>query len=175
LIVSDCDKTQWDALTALAARFPIHESWWTCTIPSGQAGQSLVKSLQAQNTPPRVVSSAERLLLDQEISIEVLDASDAGSALLLTWKNFRALLPGSFRVNDFPAEKVNTPGLLVLDGSHLVEDTTGGFLALQPEAAVLTAPSDPAMEVPAEWVQVGLWEWLTVTTDGNVLWIEKGR
>ncbi len=175
LLVSDC-RTAWlDGLAAATERFPVRSAFWTCPPPDSKAGRALSLALEDQRLENLLIDPGGVLALSQGIRLEVLDAGEESSALLLSWGKFKALLPGTLPPSDLALEKAYAPSLLIIEGNLLADTAPEDVQSLAPLAVLATRVDDPTIAIPSNWLYTRRWGWFSIITDGNQMWMEQSR
>lgn len=172
------NSEQASAMTSLASvteRFPAGAVYWGCDPPGHRTAQRLEETLLRGQVFTHQLSPGETLRLGPEVRLEVLAADETGSALLLRWKDFRALVPGGLKPGALAGTR--RPNLLVLDARALKEAPPEDWQALEAQAVI--APADsltrlpaPPLPAPPNWLLNAPQGWYAVSTDGARMWIE---
>jgi hypothetical protein len=99
----------------------------------------------------------------------VVAATEEGAALLISYGNFRALIPNGVASEEIAGE----PASLLLLGE--VDLKAGGWD--ETEAVLVAAPD--GMKLPNQWndrqVAADPGGWVEAATDGKQLWLEQGK
>lgn len=176
LLLASNQSTSTQALPAALERISARQVWWACELPENRIGKDLLETLDNQQIESQLMQPGDRLAVGSEIQIEVLAAGETSSALLLSWRDFRALLPGEFAPFNLPTDKAAQPGVILLDPGILEEVSPDEWKeALAPQVVILTSPVTPSVHLPANWIQTPTKGWLSIHTDGETLWAEQGR
>jgi hypothetical protein len=108
--------------------------------------------------------------------LEVLAVGQRGAVLLLTWKEFSALLPTGLDFDSMaPLQSTLTEVdvMLLADGGYLPLNTPEWIAAASPELFLLTE-GDETFE-GYQVLATADHGWITVTTDGDAMWIETAH
>lgn len=105
----------------------------------------------------------------QGARVEVLAASGESAALLVEWGRFRAVLPGTFTLDELGADHAQ-----MLNASVLVlRDANGaGWSALNPQSILWVGNSAPEEE--ARVIRVSAGGWAEARADEKRMWIATG-
>ncbi len=165
-----------NALASLVERFPPAQVAFAPSISQGAARNRLVSLLRAQKVEMAELQTGSQLTLGQDARLTVLAQTPQGTALVLEWKNFRALLPGGVAPQDLarlPAESIQSPGLLLLTPADLEAQPPAAWEALNPALVAWLQPG--ALINRPGWLSLEQAGWLELATDGEHLWVEAGQ
>ncbi len=165
-----------DAFSSLAGvleHYPPGLALWGCLPPDNRTGARLVEFLRDENIPTHLLQPGRALAFGNEARMEVLAVTDEGSALLLRWQNFRALLPGGVPPGRLAAQDLANLSLIVLEPRDLEETSQEKWLAYAPQAIIFTPGEDEMEQEGPNWLNTQPGSWYHITTDGEKLWVEK--
>ncbi len=177
-------------LTALPA-YPPQAVLWAGQANISAAARTLHARLEDAGIPLTEAQPGQALLLGGGARLELLSTSPRGGIFLLTWRNFRLLLPLGADFETLETLQAQTDRLAPLSGLLLAE---GGYAPLNPPEVVTALaprflllsvqPADPAGR-PDLWLLQALQDypllrtdhcgWVEMTTDGERLWVQTGR
>ena len=165
-----------NALASLVERFPPAQVGLAQSTSAGTARDRLVSALKAQGAQVIKLKTGDQIDLDHGASLRVLAETKDGVALLVEWGNFRALLPGGVAPRELERldkALIQSPGLLLLTPADLEAQPPEVWAKLNP-TQVAWYQLGALIDLPG-WLSLEEAGWLEVVTDGEKLWIEKGR
>ena len=133
------------------------------------------------------MQSGQVLDLGSGAALEVLSESARGAVLLLSWENFRLLLPNGANFEDIETLQPNTAmrnmtAVLLAESGYAPLNPPGLIDHLHPQLALLSvAPADrdglPSPETMQALEGYNLLRtdengWIEITTNGEQLWVE---
>lgn len=132
IVVAAPREDQVAALPFIISRFPPAQVLWAGASNASRSARFLQSELTDAGIPLVLAQAGDVLDLGDGSQLEVLAVSRRGAVLLITWKNFRFLLP------------------LGMDFEYLEESQYGGTLG--PVTALLLADNGYAPLNPPEWI-----------------------
>ncbi len=173
IFITRCDTESLQSMTALVARFPIHQAWWTCSAIGTRAYTDVIAAFSAQGIRSYPMSANQSVEIEKGIQVESLANDAQGGALALRWQNFCAVLPGSLAA---PPTSLS-PSILILDGLTFKLQPTftpADVHAVGASTVLVTNTGHPPLDLPGGWLQTQIWQQVTVSTDGLQMWLEMG-
>lgn len=162
-----------DGLEGVVENHPVGSAWWG-SAPGGDRGAERVADLlHGQGIMASSLSPGDVIGMGQEARIRVLASSSNGSALLLTWRNFRALIPSGVPIERIPPGDRASLSLLVLDSRDLQNIPPARWMSLAPQAIIATGAENPQSMDGNNWLDTRPQGWHQVTTNGRQIWVEK--
>jgi competence protein ComEC len=169
LLLTSAHSSSLSSLPRVLEGYPASAAWWGSDPPKNRAGDRLQRFLRRQKVETRRLAAGDALALGPEARVEVLASDPQGSALLVRWRSFRALLPGGIEPRYLRAEDIHHAGVLVLEARDLEKTTPEDWLAYQPQAVVFVGGSS---DLPESWLVPRPQGWISVTTDGFEMRVE---
>lgn len=173
LVIDTVQASALTGLTGILDSHPVARVWWGIPPPTSRAGKQFSDTLIAQNAAVQVLAAGDSLALGEQAHMRILTTGDTGSALLLTWNNFRALIPAGTPLTRFTAADTDQLSLLVLDARDLVQTTPEEWLGLGSRAIIVTPGSASPLPTGPNWLNIRPQSWYAVTTDGKQMWVEE--
>ena len=175
LLINTTEAEGIAGLSGVLERYPPAQVWWGTVTPQHRAGERLVDLLKDQQAPEHVLAKGETLAMGEDVRLEMLTVTEQGSALLLSWGNFRALIPSG--VPPDKLEEANLAGLsvLVLEPRDLSETKIEEWLSQAPLAVVATVEDPQLQPAHPNWLVTRKQGWYAIISDGNKMWVEKSR
>jgi len=190
LIIAGTGDAQLVALPASLERFMPAKVLWSGASAGTYAARKLNVLFAEHNIPVINAQAGQSLSLGDDAVLQVVGKSSRGAVLLLTWENFRVLLPIGL---DFDLMDSLIDGEIASDVTALML-TENGYAPLntsewierwQPQIILLSvAPGDkdglPSQEVLQAVDGYSLLRtdrngWIRLSTDGHSLWLETER
>lgn len=173
LLVNSPKADDYSSLTSVLERYPPGLALWGCLPPDNRTAGRLADFIRDENIPAHLLQPGQALAFGREARVEVLAAADEGSALMLRWQNFRALLPGGIPPGRLSAQDLANLSLIVLEARDLEKTTPQQWLAYAPQAVIYT-PQEGTLEPSGyNWLNTRPGGWIAVTTDGKRMWVEQ--
>jgi len=174
LVLTTQTSAALQGLPGTLERFPPGQVFWREPPTRTAAGRRLAEQVFALDVPLHNLVEGEALGLGDGAALTVLAHTEQGTALLVEWQDFTALLPGGVPLNTIlwkGEQRARELTAVVLTGADLEYYTPEDWQALSPlvllspELAVSGAPN------PVCWLEH---DWVALTTDGTHLWVERG-
>lgn len=173
LLINSAKSDSFSSLEGVLERYPSGLALWGCLPPDNRTGARLVDFIRDENIPAHLLQPGRALALGNEVRVEALVTTDEGSALLLRWQDFRALLPGGVPPGRLATQDLDNLSLIVLEARDLEETSPEQWLTYAPQAIIFT-PGEGAMEPSGHnWFNTRPGGWYHITTDGEKMWVEK--
>ncbi len=190
LVVAGGGAEQLSALDRAIQRHPPHDVLWAGEINFSSASRRVSQTLTEMDLA--VVQAAPRQALDlgEGAQLQVLKVSSHGAVLLLTWENFRALLPmgldlDTVRWLNSNYQQVPVDVLLLANNGHILFNPPRFIQKLNPRLVILSVaagdkeglPSTHTLQTIADYpfLRTDQDGWVHITTDGKQMWVEAGR
>jgi competence protein ComEC len=159
-----------EGMLALAGRYAPAQAILSSQTPDSKARQRLLEAYSQAGVTADSFEAGQSIDLGSGASLKVLADTKDGTAVLLEWQGFRALLPGGVKLKDL--EKADLAGItaLVLGPADLESENADTWSALGP-AAVLWQRSGALIDA-ANWLNLSACRRVDLTTDGKNLWTE---
>lgn len=178
LIITSRAAAPLEGLPATLERFPVQQVLWNEEAAGHRNGRQLQSHFYEESIPTNILEAGQTLDLGYGAALHVLVDTDEGIALLLEWRNFRALIPGGVQPDDLiHQENENIAGLsaLLLASEDLKELSAEAWTELQPVITLWPGSEADFAPNPQRWVSVSQHGWIVITTDGNQMWVEAKR
>jgi competence protein ComEC len=179
------NNTQSGALSGLPGvleSHPVGGAWWGSPPLTDRAGELLAEELQSRQIPTRSLEPGEILALGPEAQLEVpvpfggtisKGGAISASALLLTWQDFRAMIPSGTPFDRISPDDLSSLSLLIIDPRDLEKVTTGQWLSISPRAIIFTPGNTTPLPAGYNWINTHPGGWIEITTDGKRMWVEE--
>lgn len=171
VLLNDPSASSMSGLQGTLDRFPLQRIFWGCTPPEHGTARRIINA--ARNTDAKIyrLETGSGIAIGPEAKVHVLARSEEGSALLIEWGGFRALLPGGIPPNKLPSESAMWPTLMILDQRDMDAASAQEWQSLGP-LVVFTVLVEP-VEGAINWFNTSPDGWLAVHTDGQQMWLEQ--
>ncbi len=190
LVVADVDNEDLYALSGNVKRLTPSNILWAGNNYGTRSASDLWAELITQSIPTTRMQPGQSLDLGSGASLDVITTDSRGAVLLLTWDNFRLLLPiwvdftSLDALQDNPAMR-NISASLLAESGYTPLNPPEFFSSLRPLLVLLSvAPADRTGLPSAETLQAlegyNLLRtdqngWIELTTDGKQMWVEVER
>jgi competence protein ComEC len=190
LVIASTYEDELAALPRIVERYPPKQILWSGNAQASYSAQTLDKYFAAHEIPITRAEVGQRLALGDGAFIEVKSAGGKGSALLIQYKNFRALLPIGLNVDtyQFLAEKdalKKVDVFLLADSGYAPSNPPDVIKRLNPQLVVLSVEAGDPDGLPHEEVLDALEGysllrtdrsgWISVITNGDEMRVEVER
>ena len=187
LVVADPDNEDLSALTETLEIYPPENVLWAGPTGGTYAARSLWQSLSAADTPLVRLQPGQALDLGEGARLETLTVGSRGAVFLLTWGNFRLLLPlgldfEALEALDYGKAVGRVSALMLAESGYAPLNPPEWITALQPQVILLSVeagneeglPSVETMAAVEGYTVVRTDEngWIELTTDGERMWVE---
>ena len=101
--------------------------------------------------------------------------SFSGTALLLEWERFRAILPGGVPLDTlerYKGDELLGVNVLVLTAVDLEMGAVEDWFVLSPTLVLWDGVFEDVSSGNVPMVNIGHYDWVKLTTDGTGLWVE---
>ena len=190
LVVAGVEDGQLQSLPTVLERYPAEQVLWAGDTAASNASRQLSAALIEMDTGVQAAQPGQALDLGDGARLEVLYTGKRGATLLLSWKNFRALLPVGLDTSALDeigdGKEIGQLSALLLPGSgHAPLNPPEWPHGLNPQVVLLSVSAKDSRGLPdAKTLQT--WEgytllrtdrngWIELTTDGEQMWIEARR
>jgi competence protein ComEC len=167
LFITDNKATTITGLISLAENIPVHRVYWGAAVPSSRTARRLESSLRSTGADSLLLEEGQEFELENGILLRVLENSKDGTALLLRYGKFKALIPGGISEDDLRGEVYLSSGvtLVILSAQDQVEENLGAWKSLNPMAFI--------------WIDLNVLprspEWISTNQSGDVEVITDGE
>ncbi|MCA2000511.1 MAG: ComEC/Rec2 family competence protein [Chloroflexi bacterium] len=190
LVVASTREEQLAALPRLTERIPPENVLWSGNAQASYSAQALDKYFAAQGIPVSKAETGQRLELGDQAFIEVKAVGPRGSALLVEYKNFRALFPigvseGTLEALEFGNAIDKVDVLLLADSGYAPSNPPDLIENLRPQLTILSVSAGDPNGLPSQEVLDSLdgyallrtdrSGWIQVVTDGISMRVETQR
>jgi competence protein ComEC len=190
LVVAGSKDNQLAALPNVMERYPPANVLWAAPLSESSSARYLQEDLAQAGIPLSMAQAGQSLNLGNGARLQVLAVDDYGATLLLSWDNFRALLP--LGLDAHTLEKLQTNPNLSQVSAYLLADRGRDWLnppewidKIHPQVVLLNvAAGDWDGFPPAETLQAlqgytlvrtDRNGWVHLSTDGKQMWVEAER
>lgn len=104
-----------------------------------------------------------------EVRLEVIAVTTEGSALMVHWQNFRALIPGGVDIDQIPPEHLTGLSVLVLEQRDFEKTEKVEWESIAPTATIVTVDGDALPMTGTNWLSIRPQEWIAVETNGKTM------
>jgi len=190
LIVAEGSERQLNTLVSLIQRHPPQNVLWAGRINASSASRQVSQRLSEMNIKISPGLPGQKLDLGEGAQLQILTVSSHGGVFLLTWGNFRALLPLGLDLDtvrwlntayqDYPVDV-----FLLANNGHILFNPPAFIQKIQPRLVVLSVaaadnqglPSPHILDTVADYsfFRTDQDGWIHITTDGEKMWVEAGR
>jgi len=190
LVLASTREDQVTSLPGAMELFPPGAVLWSGASEASYSAMQLQSWLVSESIPITLAEPGQELDLGDSASLKVLAVNPGGSVLLVTWQNFRALLPIGMDFDGLQAVG-SDPGLaplsvLLLANSGYAPLNPPDWIAnLSPRLSILSvSAADPyGLPDPETLSAVKSYPllrtdhsgWVRVSTDGNRMWVETEK
>ena len=171
LVINNPQADAASGLPGVLERYPVGKALWGCAPGDTRTSELVLESFANHGVPEHSLIAGEALGIGTEARLEVLAVSEAGSALLLRWDNFRALIPAGVPPGQLARENLDHLSVLVLDERDL--EKMEEWSALAPQAVIFTPGKGSLPVEGVNWLNTRQQGWVQVTTDGERMWVEE--
>lgn len=171
LILTSQTASVIQGLSTTLERFPAKQVYWQTALNSA-ASRRLKAQLAADAIPIQPLKEGAELQIGADAQLRVLAYSEEGTALLLTWKDFRYLIPGGVYIGTLiwkaGPDIQNLTGVLLTE-KDLKAETAADWIELNP-ALIIT----PELELSpnANTINLLQYQWVKLTSNGKKVWTE---
>jgi competence protein ComEC len=190
LVVAGVEDNQIQSLPAVLDRYPVSNVLWSGEITGSNSARQLNAALIELSIDTQQSVAHQALDLGEGSRLEVLFTGPRGSTLLLSWKNFRMLLPIGLDTTALDeigeGRAIGQLSALLLPASGYAPlNHTGWPQTFKPQIVLLSvSPKDnrglPEQETLAYWREFPLYRtdhngWIEIETDGEKMWVQVER
>ena len=190
LVIADIDNEDLSSLSGNIERFTPSNILWAGNTSGTRSASDLWSELFALSIPVTHMQPGQSLDLGKGASLKVLLTNPKGAVLLLTWDDFRLLLPMGM---DFQAldnlqqvPSISSISALLLAESGYAPLNPPEFLTfLKPQLAIISIsptdksglPSPETLEALHGYNLLRTYQngWIELTTDGSHMWVKVER
>ncbi len=190
LIIAAPQEEEVAALPTMLERFPVRNVLWAGNAEASYSSLRLNERLTESGVAVTRAVPGYTLDLGYGGRLEVLTATPRGAVLLVTWGEFRALLPVGLNYDSLEAldygEKIGPVDVLLLADSGYAPLNRRDWIGnLQPQVFILSVAADDRSGLPDETVlrlaedrtllRTDRQGWIEVTTDGETFSVETEK
>jgi len=161
-----------EGMPAALERLPCSSLYWAVEPPASRTASRLHQTLSLTHTPQQQLAAGDRLQLDHDLILYVLQSDGERAALLIEYRDARLLMPNGFSPAVLRAASplVNGASLLLgsLDGKDAPLDEWG---SLNPAVILLQSPQAEG-DGMISTADHGRTEWIS---DGRAIWLRGAR
>ena len=187
LVVANPVAGQVTALPRIIERFPPGSVLWAGQPDASPEALSLQQALLAADIAITPAETGQILQLGRGAELRLLSAGERGALFLLTWGNFRALLPVGMTFEDLEAldngrQIGPVTALLLADGGYAPANPPEWIANLRPQVVLLSVapgnreglPSPETLEAVQGYtlLRTDRNGFIELSTDGEQLWVE---
>jgi hypothetical protein len=172
LIVTSQTSSPIEALPAILDRFPLGLVLWNPPAGNQSAVKRLETRIQQAGLAINPLGNGTIVPIGNGAQLTVQSTTPTGTALLLDWGNFHALVPGgvAYQDNDW-ADIGGKLSVLVLTKVDLNVQPVDDWSS---SGALLTIIDHQQPETPS-WIALDQHGWIQITSDGSRMWTEVER
>ena len=190
LIIASTQENQVAALPRTLERFPPEAVLWAGKVESSYSARQVDKWLVDQSIAVTRVIPGSGLDLGAGARLEVLSVTPRGAVLLVEWGGFRALLPIGINFDTLDELKNGqavgpVTALLLADSGYAPLNPPEWIAALRPQVVILSVAAGDPDGLPDQYALDAAKDitllrtdqngWITVSTDGEQMWVEVER
>jgi hypothetical protein len=168
----------------------LHNVLWAGPQQGSYPARQLQSYLAQTGTPVEEATAGQVLDLGDGAKTTILAVGQRGAVLLLSWENFRVLLPIGLDFELLPdlsgrPELVDLTGLLLAESGYAPVNPGEWIKALNPKLILLSVETGDRQGLPSQetlsavegyhLLRTDHNGWIQLTTDGENLWIEVER
>lgn len=187
LVVAGVEDAQLQALPTVMERYPVDQALWAGEVAASNASRQLNARLIEMNVSVEAALPGQALDLGEEARLEVLYAGPRGATLLLSWKNFRMLLPMGLdaaaldEIGD--GREIGQLSALLLPASGYAPLNPAEWAQnMRPQVVLLSVSAKdsgglPGAKTLSAWQDYSLLRtdlngWIEIETDGEQMWVQ---
>jgi competence protein ComEC len=176
-ILTTTSGPMFEGLANTFTRYPPGLVVWEGPGKNQKAAKQLADQLsQLPNRQVAIPADGLALSVDRDIVMRVVSVTEDYTALQLQWGRFNALIPGGVGEDQIKQALKGNPGkisLVLLTEADLKNSPAADWQSL---GASLTVTSGQGKgSIPQEWLNALQHGWVSITSDGQKMWIETER
>jgi beta-lactamase superfamily II metal-dependent hydrolase len=190
LIVADIDNEDLSGLPLNLHRFPPANILWAGNTYGTRAASDLWSALISSSIPITRMQAGQTLDLGSGAGLKVLSTDTKGAVLLLTWDDFRLLLPMGADFTSLENLQQNNslrdlPAVLLAESGYAPLNPPELLSFLHPQLAILSVASADHTGLPSpetidalngtNLLRTDVNGWIELTTDGRQMWVNVER
>lgn len=190
VVVASPEENQVSALPGMLDRFPTDSILWAGNADASYSSLRLVEWAKTRQVPITYAEDGYLLDLGNGALLETLDVTPRGAVILITWGDFRALLPLGLNFDSLVeldyGERIGAVDvLLIADSGYEPLNRGDWFNNLKPQVFILDVAADDRTGLPDEKVvrltdertllRTDLNGWIEITTDGANFRVETEK
>ena len=187
IVVAGAQEEQAAALVGAVRRFPPQQVLWAGPSSASRQVRFLQRTLAEDRIPVNDLKEGQVLDLGQGAALEVLAVGNRGATLLLSWDDFRMLLPLGIDFEGMEqlgmGEEVGPVSALMLaESGYAPINPPQWFANLRPQVVLLSVEAGNGDGLPSTETLTTLQDytvlrtdrhgWIHITTDGEQMWLE---
>lgn len=157
-----------EGLPAVMERLPCRALYWMVEPPNSRVATRLNQTIQLSHTPQQRLTAGDRLQLDQDLTVQVLQSDGETAALLIEYRTTRLLMPNGLSPAALRSSGMALDGAtLLLGGLDLKDTPLEAWQSLHPALIVLQSGQDGEDGVIST-ARYGRVEWIS---NGKAVWL----
>lgn len=157
-----------EGLPAALERLPGGSLYWAVEPPASRTAARLNQTLTLTDTPQQPLTAGDRLQLDEELVLIVLQSDGEKAALLIEYRDARLLMPNGFNPAALRAASPLVYGAtLLLSSTDIKATPLAEWRSLRPALILLQSGQDE-VEGVISTARRGRVEWIS---DGRAVWL----
>lgn len=187
-VIANGDEEAVAGLSPILDRYPPDQVIWAGPTHGTYASRQLWEALIASELPVTTAQTGQVLELDGGGSLQMLEVGSRGATLLLSWQDFRLLLPigMNFEAMEHLQPQIQpVTALLLAESGYAPLNPDEWLEALDPQLVLLSVAADDRQGLPDAEVMEALDGytilrtdqngWIELSTDGKQIWLEVER
>jgi len=190
LVVAATAEDQLAALPRVLDRYPPQQVLWGGNMQASYASRQVDVWLADRGVPITYAQAGQRLILGEEVYLEVAATGPRGSVLVLAWRNFRAVLPMGVDADTiaglgFGDGLEDADVLLLADSGYPASNPLSWITNLDPTLVVISVaagdiegrPSQLMLETLSGFphLRTDRNGWISIATDGEEMSVQVER
>jgi len=174
VIITNVSASSIQGLGDTLQRYPTQVLFLPEVVKPSKTLDRLISQVGSQGTEIHVYQQGHSIKIDNQCYIEVIDQVEGRTAIMLTWRNFSALIPGGFLADSFSKTNLSimkNSSLLVLGNDDLESQNIKNWSHLYPQVVFLPLPASGR----DSWISYADKKWVTASSDGGNIWITIGQ
>ncbi|GIV64355.1 MAG: DNA internalization-related competence protein ComEC/Rec2 [Bellilinea sp.] len=161
-----------EGMPAALERLPCRSLYWAVEPTASRSASRLHQTLSLTHTPQQRLAARDRLQLDHDLILHVVQSDGEKAALLIEYRNTRLLMPNGFSPADLLSAGAPVSGATLLLGSLDQKETPlDEWRSLNPSVILLQSGEDEGTGVIST-ARYGRVEWIS---DGSAIWLQSAQ
>lgn len=188
LIIASPDEENIAALPRNLQRFKVHQILWAGLPSPNRTADYLREAITEAQIPLMFAETGQSLDLSQGASIEVLSVGKLGASILVSWGDFRAILPIGCNLDDLDALTTqnrlrDSSVLLLAQGGYAPINPPEWIEFINPQLVLLSVsasdyqgrPDPELLKTIGQYrvLRTDRHGWISITTDGTQMWVDS--